>query len=90
MTRARRSGGIGAAVRIVADDQWSTRHAEFDVNGIMAAVAVMLVRRAHDHVAMGDAIEVAPEFLGLLVDLPGDGGGGLHMAERRLDGNRAG
>lgn len=70
--------------RLVIDNQRTVRNAEFDVDRILAAVPVMLVRCGDHDMAVRDALEMALELLGFLHDVVGDGRGRTHVAKCRL------
>jgi hypothetical protein len=66
------------------DDQFLTRHAEFDAYMKWFAVSMVPMRRLDNHAAARDAWKILVEFLRFLLDPRRHRRGCVHVSEGRL------
>jgi hypothetical protein len=67
------------------DDEFLTRHSEFDADVKWVAVPMMPMRRLDDHTAARDAVEIPVELFRFLLDPRRHRRGCVRVSEGRLN-----
>ena len=69
-------------VRLMLDDEFLTRHPEFDADVKWVAASMMPMRRLDDHAAARDAVETSLELIRFVLDARRYSLGGVHIFGR--------